>query len=131
MQQKIVKQVNKCYYCEQNFGSFIIYKKRIIVLKRNIDHIIPRSRLRWLSYNPENNYVASCHICNLWKRNHLFDSTEHAKSYLIKQWKKRGFKLNLETEPTWSTDFELLDLKLKHYVLSIMLTHEYDKIRIP
>src|SRR5262245_7036785 len=57
------EQQNRCFYCNQRFGSICFYKGREITLARQFDHIIP------MAYHADNslpNIVAACRQCNQW-----------------------------------------------------------------
>ena len=84
----LLGQENKCYYCLISFGEFVVYKRKIVQLIIHYDHLQPHSYLRW---NPDNNWVASCQICNQIKKNKLFKTREDAISYV--QEKRFGKKL--------------------------------------
>jgi len=81
--RKLIMQGYRCFWCRRAFWSIVKLRKREIKLKIHWDHLIP-----WV-YNQNNqidNYVAACHICNLWKQAMVFSSIEAGKVYLGGKW---------------------------------------------
>jgi 5-methylcytosine-specific restriction endonuclease McrA len=82
-------QRHNCYWCGAKLGSWVIYRSKPTLLKVHFDHVLPHSHGG--SSHPSN-MVASCHICNLWKGNNVFDDEEDCQDFLIK--KRAIFKAN-------------------------------------
>jgi hypothetical protein len=81
------KQANRCYYCEQEFGRAVYYKKRVHTLQYHWDH---REAYAYSFNNRPENFVAACQFCNGWKSSKLFDSDEEIKLYVKEKWSKHG-----------------------------------------
>lgn len=95
------KQGNRCYYCEQEFGRMVYYKRRAHLLRYCWDH---REAYAYSFNNRPENFVAACQLCNAWKSSKLFDSDEEIKLYVKEKWQKYGDVrisnlLNRETSP--------------------------------
>lgn len=81
------KQGNRCYYCEQEFGRTVYYKRRAHLLRYCWDH---REAYAYSFNNRPENFVAACQLCNAWKSSKLFDSDEEIKLYVKEKWQKYG-----------------------------------------
>ena len=88
--KKIKKQIldhqdEKCFWCERDFGIIYFRYNSIKKLLPNWDHLIPYS----YSYsNADENFVASCSICNSFKSSKVFENINECKIYLNKRWNK-------------------------------------------
>lgn len=80
-------QGHRCLYCERVFGSHVWRKGKRIRLKINWDHLVPYSLTQ---DNSANNFVAACHICNLLKSDHCFQTVDQARVHILMQWEKKG-----------------------------------------
>ena len=49
--------------------------------------------------NHTDNFVASCHVCNRWKRSIMFDTIEAARIYLSLQWERKSDATSEASEP--------------------------------
>ena len=76
-------QKNKCYWCERKFDTPYIKNGRFKYLKIHWDHKIPFS---YEQANRDENWVASCNICNQFKYNFMFKYEKDCKRYLLKKW---------------------------------------------
>ena len=84
-------QNNKCFYCSLAFGDVVWHsvRKKSIILRINWEHLIPFS----YGYDNSNeNFVASCHICNGIKSNKMFKSIKEARDYVAQRREKKGIK---------------------------------------
>ena len=78
------KQKNKCYWCGRQFGTEYMHNFRFYRLTPHFDHIIPYS----LAGNKGNdNIVAACNVCNLWKSAKVFKDEEEIQDYLLEKWR--------------------------------------------
>ncbi len=83
--QILNEQDNSCYWCKREFGTVYFRYNKISALSPNWDHIIPYSYSR---SNADDNFVASCSICNGFKSSHIFDSERRCRAYIEKRWNK-------------------------------------------
>ena len=81
------KQENKCFYCGRELGSMYERDGKIKYLRTHFDHRLPFS---YLQGNPEEIFVAACHICNSIKSNKMFHSREEVVDYVTWRAKKKG-----------------------------------------
>ena len=79
----LIRQDNKCLYCNRTFGSHTTYNKQLVVIGVEWDHFIPYALLQ---DNTTTNYVAACQICNGFKGDRCFQTVEEAQIYLQAQW---------------------------------------------
>ena len=79
-----------CSYCDTKIGAIVRTHGKIVVLRLNFDHFIPRSRGG--SDEPEN-IIISCHICNAFKRDKVFRSLNEARQYLTMKWTEKKVRL--------------------------------------
>lgn len=83
---KILKsQNNQCFWCDKEFGSVYFRYNSIQTTRPNWDHVTPHS---FLCSNSDDNFVASCSICNAFKNNHVFETIEACRDYIQKRWDK-------------------------------------------
>jgi len=84
------QQQGKCYWCNREFDLPYWRSSKIRYLKVNWDHKIP---FAFEQRSRDNNWVASCEICNKSKYNHLFENDDECKEYVNNKWDnylKRG-----------------------------------------
>jgi 5-methylcytosine-specific restriction endonuclease McrA len=92
IKEKIVTgQSGKCFYCERDFGYH--YQKGGHVYKSTIhfDHSIP---FVYSGNSKENNLVAACNLCNLIKKDRMFDDIEALRGYLNGRLKAKGIEID-------------------------------------
>jgi len=82
----IVRQQNKCFWCGRIFGIWYSKGRLFSQLKIHFDHMIAYN---YLQSNPDENWVASCNICNFIKSDKIFESIEDGKLYLQSKWAKK------------------------------------------
>ena len=75
----------RCRYCHQTFGWTVPYHGKEVRLKIHWDHCIPYS---FAQDNADTNFVASCHVCNQWKRDKVFSTMEDIEDYVQAKWEK-------------------------------------------
>lgn len=80
----IEAQGGRCFYCERHFGSSVVRRGRLILLRLEWDHKVPFS---FDGNNSPANFVASCHVCNAIKNDRCFQTIEEARSFL-QRWKE-------------------------------------------
>lgn len=78
------KQNNRCYWCGREFGTEYMYHFRFYRLTPHFDHVIPFSLI---GNGGEENIVASCNVCNLWKSSKVFHSEAEIQDYLLEKWR--------------------------------------------
>lgn len=83
----LTEQQGCCFYCKNPFGHVVLYKHRLVELKVRWDHILPWS---YGMNNRAENFVASCQVCNGYKGNLVFASTEDARGYILRKAAKKG-----------------------------------------
>ena len=80
------KQKQTCFYCGKVFGSAVLYKGEIILLRFEWDHFVP------FSFSlARQNFVAACHICNRLKASMVFETPEEARAYVAKAREAKGY----------------------------------------
>ena len=82
------QQKGRCFYCDRFFSTAVWRKGRILLLKLHWDHFIPWS---FSQANPDQNFVAACHVCNGLKRDLVFETPEEAREYIRHGWEKKGY----------------------------------------
>lgn len=85
--QKILLKVqsNKCFWCGNKLGSLYWKNGKVKTLEVHWDHKIPFS---YTQTNRNDNWVASCNICNLFKSNFLFTTDKECREYLSAKWQE-------------------------------------------
>ena len=81
----IEKQNGLCYYCNQEFGSIVWCKGRTIVLRAEIEHVVP---FVYCHCDNMNNLVVACHVCNRAKHDKVFNNMGDLLTYLQNKWDK-------------------------------------------
>lgn len=90
VQEKILlRQGGRCLYCSRLFGDVVVRDGRRIVLKISWDHFVPFSIAL---DNTDENFVASCHVCNTIKRDRIFQDVEECSIWLKRKWFKLGYE---------------------------------------
>ena len=79
----LIKQEHKCAYCGQLFGIHIFKNGKVQKLTIHADHRLPYSLLQ---SNPDENWVLSCGVCNLWKGSKIFESIEDTIKFMAYKW---------------------------------------------
>lgn len=75
------QQDNRCLYCGHEFGTLVIRKHNEWTwLEVNWDHMIPYV---YCLANPDDNWAASCQLCNGYKAALLFDSILAIRAYIL------------------------------------------------
>lgn len=83
---RLVKfQRGRCAYCFHSFGDRIFLKRKIIVLHATREHFIPESMGRQIIF-------AACQMCNIFKRDYLFNSISKCRKYLAGAWERSGYQ---------------------------------------
>ena len=77
--EQLARQADRCFYCTMQFGSHVVYRKRLRTLLIHWDHLVP---FAYLQTNPAENFVAACQICNYVKSAKLFQTVEEARRYV-------------------------------------------------
>lgn len=86
---KIVNQQgNGCFYCGVTFGSIRFRRGLPFIVKIQWDHKLP---FAYSQNNRTENFVASCHVCNGIKSDHLFQTVEEAQVYLANKRRSKGY----------------------------------------
>lgn len=73
----LIEQQGRCWYCNSSlFAEPIAW-----------DHLIPYS---YLDTNPNNNWIASCYLCNGKKSNKIFSTEQQIYKFCLKMIKSHG-----------------------------------------
>lgn len=78
----LIEQDNRCAYCDCEFGSFVVYKRKVKQALCEFDHVIPRSHTE---SDSDDNFVAACSICNRLKSNLRFSDYESMVGYILRR----------------------------------------------
>ena len=78
-QEILLRQDDRCLYCERLFGSWARRNGKPLQLSVCWDHFAPYSYSR---DNQDLNFVAACQVCNGIKSNRIFETIEQARVYL-------------------------------------------------
>lgn len=81
----ILKQENRCFYCDRLFGTSLVRHGRLWQLRPTWDHYVP---FAYCGSNPAENFVAACQICNGYKSSMIFETREEAQLYIRSRWGK-------------------------------------------
>lgn len=81
--KKFFDQNGKCFWCGRKFYSWVRKNSRIIQIKMHVDHLKPFS---YFPDDTDDNLVAACSICNIFKSNKMFEDVEECKQYLLYKW---------------------------------------------
>ncbi len=85
------KQMNRCLYCDCRFGQAVHRsggrRGGWVQLRLNWDHFIPYA---YSGANPQDNWVAACHICNGIKGPRMFDTVREASEWILARWVEKG-----------------------------------------
>lgn len=101
VQEKILaRQHSRCLYCLLPFGEIVEREGREFVLRVAWDHFVPFSVA---ADNADENFVASCQICNSIKRDRLFQSPEECADWLKRKREQLGYAV-LKLPPTLPSD---------------------------
>lgn len=82
------KQQNRCLYCELEFGSIIFRKTKPMLVKLAWDHQIP---FAYAQNNKDQNFCASCQVCNGIKSSIMFQTLDEAKLHILHIRKRKGY----------------------------------------
>jgi 5-methylcytosine-specific restriction endonuclease McrA len=83
----IERQGNKCFYCGEPFGEYYIRNGVAKKLTIHFDHFVP---FAFSGNNDNENFVASCNICNSIKSDKVFETEEDARCYVEHARKRKG-----------------------------------------
>jgi len=78
----IENQLNRCYWCNRLFGTWIRKNNKFIELKAVIDHKMPCA---YFQDDSPSNLVAACQVCNLFKTGKIKTEEEH-RGYILGKW---------------------------------------------
>lgn len=85
---QLAEQEGRCFYCENALGGCILRRGVPVRLQIHWDHKVP------YAYNADNrprNFVAACHVCNILKRDLIFQTVEEAKVWLANKRADKGY----------------------------------------
>lgn len=84
--QQLQEQDYRCIYCEQAFGSIVLYKRKVTSLQVRWDHRLP---FAYSQDNQNSNFVAACQYCNGWKSSLIFQTIEEVRIYVQQKWEEQ------------------------------------------
>ena len=87
--EAILRQFDKCIYCDRPFGSMVIRGEKLIRLTPDKEHFSPKAQR---TNNSQENIFAACQICNRIKSSFLFDTIDAAKEFIAKELIRLGWK---------------------------------------
>jgi 5-methylcytosine-specific restriction endonuclease McrA len=76
-----------CIYCQLPFGTTIRSRRGHIVLAVNWEHFLPYGLVGNLG--GDENFVASCQVCNSIKRNNVFHDVGNARDFITERWQEK------------------------------------------
>jgi hypothetical protein len=79
------RQSFSCFYCCHYFDIVVKRKGKTFALRPHFDHVVP---FVYCGDSNEKNLVATCHLCNLWKSDRVFNSLEEIQAYLKEKWER-------------------------------------------
>lgn len=90
IKELLLKQENKCIYCEHSFDKLFWdrTKSKFIKLIVNTDHFVCWNYSR---DNSQGNIYISCHICNGIKHSKHFSDVISAKEFINERRKEKGY----------------------------------------
>lgn len=86
--EAVHEQDYACFWCDHFFGLLVYRDGNPVALKIVWDHVVPVSKG---GSNTDDNFVASCQICNGLKSSKVFPSIEAARKYLKNKWIEKGY----------------------------------------
>ena len=89
------QQQNCCYYCYQEMGKACYFKKKVIALRPELDHVLPYS---YKQDNSNSNIVVACQVCNSVKGSKVFDSMDMLVAYIHVVWLGKDKKCEVTEE---------------------------------
>lgn len=85
-QKELLEKYNySCCYCERRFGTVVQIEDKFRQIKLVWDHFLPFS---YAYNNQDSNFLPSCFICNVWKRNGIFQTIDEVKIYVRNKWEE-------------------------------------------
>jgi hypothetical protein len=78
--QQLERQGNRCLYCDGEFGACVFHRGNRVRLRTEWDHFVPFS---YAQANPDENFVAACHICNGIKSDLIFQTVDEARVHIL------------------------------------------------
>lgn len=79
------QQHGTCFYCNQEIGSAVYFRKKVRVLRATIDHVIP---FAYCQHDHSDNFVVACQVCNSMKHSKIFNSMADCLEYIQDKWLK-------------------------------------------
>ena len=76
-------QNNRCFWCENEFGEYVMKQGVVRRLDVVVDHVLPWT---YSLNHGEENLVASCQICNGWKSSLVFETEDDCRGFLKRKW---------------------------------------------
>lgn len=78
----------ECFYCHRQFGQTVWKGRKEVTLRVEWDHVEP-----WIYGldNSDQNFVASCQVCNKFKSSKMFRNCDEAEVYIAQAWERAGY----------------------------------------
>jgi 5-methylcytosine-specific restriction endonuclease McrA len=94
-------QDHKCLYCRNPFGAIVARRSATVSLCLSWDHFVPYVYAR---NNPDANWAAACHVCNLIKGPRMFETVDRARAFIVARWAEKGYDIRPLTLRTASEE---------------------------
>jgi 5-methylcytosine-specific restriction endonuclease McrA len=83
-----MRQKDRCIYCQRQFGDTNVRRGVSITLRLTWDHFIPYA---YTMTHTDDNWVASCQICNAIKHDKMYPSVEYARVRIHERRMSKGY----------------------------------------
>ena len=77
------KQGGRCFWCENEFGEYVMKQGVVRRLEVVVDHVLPWA---YSFDSGQENLVAACQICNGWKSSLVFETEDDCRGFLKRKW---------------------------------------------
>jgi len=83
-------QHDRCFWCGRVFGSLVVIRGEPTPLRCVMDHYIPRAL--GLENQQDDDFVASCHVCNGFKSSRILADEESMRDWIRSRWEAKGIR---------------------------------------
>jgi len=84
----LIAQRGLCHYCQRPLDGYVFRGGKVTWLRVEWDHFTP---FAYLGSNPDDNWVASCQVCNGIKSSLMFKTSEEAHEYIRERAEQLGY----------------------------------------
>jgi hypothetical protein len=85
-QAQLERQAQRCYWCRREFGEYLVRRGSHCQLRVCWDHFIPFS---FTGSCDDIEFVAACQVCNGIKTDHMFDTEDECRAYIVRRVARR------------------------------------------